>query len=78
MSVMSLRLPDSIHARARALSKRDRVSVNSFVASAVAEKISAFETEDYLSARAVRGSKAKFLSALACVPDQAPPGYDRL
>jgi len=38
MSALSLRLPDSLHHRARVLSKRDRVSINQFVASAVAEQ----------------------------------------
>ena len=41
MSAISLRLPDSLHSRARLLSRRDHVSINQFVATAVAEKISA-------------------------------------
>ena len=36
------------------------VSINQFVATAVAEKISALETEDYLAQRAARASRAKF------------------
>ena len=72
MSALSLRLPDSIHDRARVLSKRDHVSINMFVATAVAEKISAMETEDYLYKRAKRGSREKFEMAMAQVPD-APP-----
>jgi hypothetical protein len=77
MSALSLRLPDSLHNRARVLSKRDRVSINQFVASAVAEKISALETEDYLNERAARASRKKFEAALQNIPDVEPDEYDR-
>ncbi len=76
MSAMSLRLPDSIHNRARVLSKRDHVSINLFVATAVAEKISAMETEDYLYKRAKRGSRKKFEMAMAQVPETNPVPRD--
>jgi len=77
MSAISLRLPDSLHDRARILSKRDHVSINQFVATAVAEKISALDTEDYLAKRAARASREKFETALAQVPDREPDGHDR-
>jgi len=47
------------------------------VATAVAEKISALETEDYLAQRAARASRAKFQAALAQVPDREPDEPDR-
>jgi predicted transcriptional regulator len=47
MSAIRLRLPDSLHNRVRDLSKKDHVSINQFVATAVAEKISALETQEY-------------------------------
>ena len=78
MSAISLRLPDSLHNRARVLSKRDHVSINQFVATAVAEKISALETEDYLTQRAARASRKKFEEALAQVPDREPDEHDRV
>ena len=77
MSAISLRLPDSLHNRARLLSRRDHVSINQFVATAVAEKISALETEDYLAQRGSRGSRRKFEAALAQVPDREPDAHDR-
>jgi len=77
MSALSLRLPDSLHNRARVLSKRDRVSINQFVAAAVAEKISALETEDYLSERAKRANRKKYEAALSTVPDREPDEHDR-
>ncbi len=77
MSAISLRMPNSIHDRARVLSKRDNVSINQFVATAVAEKISAMETADYLAQRAKRASRDKFEAALAQVPDREPDEHDR-
>jgi hypothetical protein len=78
MSTISLRLPDSLHNRVRSLSHKDHVSINQFVSTAVAEKLSALEAEDYLNERAKRGSKAKFRKAMSMVPDKEPLEFDRL
>jgi len=69
MAAVSLRLPDSIYEFAKELSSQDSVSLNQFIATAVAEKISALNTETYLKERASKGSKEKFLNALNKVPD---------
>lgn len=78
MSTMSLRLPDSLHERIRKLAKRDRISINQFAATAIAEKISAIETEEYLSERAKRGSRERFDRAISKVPDMEPEKEDLL
>jgi hypothetical protein len=78
MSTISLRLPDSLHQTARELSKKERISINQLITLALAEKISALMTEDYLAERAGRGSRAKFEQALAKVADVDPSDYDRL
>lgn len=77
MSALSIRLPDSLHHMARELAKHDQVSMNQFIASAVAEKVSALATEKYLSERAERASADKFKAALAQVPDVAPAAFDQ-
>jgi hypothetical protein len=41
MSVLSLRLPDSLHRMVREVAAKDSVSINQFIATAVAEKMSA-------------------------------------
>ncbi len=78
MSAINLRLPDSLHASAREMARQENVSVNQFIALALAEKLSASMTEDYLEARARRGSRARFERVLAKVPDVEPEEYDRL
>lgn len=78
MSTMSLRLPESLHEKARELAKKEGVSINQLVATALAEKLSALETVQYLEARGARASRERFLEAMAKVPDVAPiPGDER-
>lgn len=69
MSTLSVRLPDSLHKMAKEIAGEDRVSMNQFIASAVAEKVASLTTETYLKARAERASVNKFQAALAKVPD---------
>ena len=78
MSALSLRLPNSLHERARELARREGVSINQLVSSALAEKMSALLTEEYLGARARRGSRARYLAALARVPAVEPDAADVL
>ena len=78
MSTISLRLPDSLHESVRDLAKEDNISINQFVATALAEKMSALTTEKYLSERAVKGNKKKFKAALSKVKDVEPDTSDKL
>lgn len=77
MSAISIRLPDSLHRLARDIARQDQVSMNQFIASAVAEKVSALATEQYLNERAARGSSDKFRAALAHVPNTDAPTFDQ-
>ena len=77
MSNISLRLPNSLHNMAKQVAQQDQVSLNQFIASAVAEKISALTTETYLAERAAEGSREKFIAVLASVPKVEPEAYDR-
>jgi hypothetical protein len=45
---------------------------------AIAEKLSALETEDYLGKRSGRGSKEKFHRVLRKVPSKRPDSRDAL
>jgi len=78
MSTISLRIPDSLHETVRKLAEQENVSINQFITLALAEKVSALATEDYLGERAKRGSREKFERALAKVPDVEPDERDRL
>ena len=73
MSALSVRLPNSLHKHLQRLSKKEGISINQLITTAIAEKFSALETEEYLSARAARGSRTAFLEALRASPDVDPP-----
>jgi predicted DNA-binding ribbon-helix-helix protein len=77
MSTLSIRLPDSLHRMAKNIAAEDHVSMNQFIASVVAEKVSALTNETYLKERAQRASADKFKAALAAVPDSEPEDFDR-
>jgi hypothetical protein len=68
-----LRLPASIKRAAEDLAQEDGVSLNQFIASAVAEKVSALRTLDYLEARAKRADPAAFRAVLARAGRGYPP-----
>ena len=78
MSTISLRLPDSLHDKVRELAEKENISINQLVTLALAEKISALMTEEYLGNRAKRGSKKKFKMAMAKVPDTPAEERDRI
>ena len=78
MSTISLRLPESLHKRARELAKKENISINQFIATAVAEKMSALRGGECRERRAARGSRARFKRALARVADREPEARDRL
>jgi predicted transcriptional regulator len=78
MGALSLRLPESLHRKLGELAEREGVSINQLITSAVAEKMPALLTEEYLAARAKRASRRKFAAVLAKVPDVEPQDFDRL
>lgn len=78
MTALSLRLPQSLHQKVSELADREGISINQLISSAVAEKMSALMTEDYLKTRAARGSRRKFAAVLAKVADVPPDAIDEL
>ncbi len=78
MSVLSLRLPKTLHEQIRELAQEEGVSINQFVLLAVSEKVASIQTISYLEERAKRGSREQLLEILAKAPDVEPEEHDRL
>ncbi len=76
MSTISLRLPESLHKKARELAKQEDISINQLIATAVAEKMAALMTVDYLAERGSRGSRGKFDAVLGKVRRHARPAAE--
>lgn len=77
-ATLSLRLPETLHERARELARREGVSIDQLIVTALSEKMSALMTEGYLEQRARRGDRARFERALGKVRDRVPGPDDRL
>lgn len=77
MGTLSVRLPESLHGQLKNMAKKEGTSINHLITTAVAEKMSALLTVDYLAERAARGSREKFEAVLASVPDTVPDAWDR-
>jgi hypothetical protein len=78
MSKISVRLPNALHKQLRECARAEGTSMDQLVSSAVAEKLAALLSPQYLQARAKRASRKKFEAALKTVPDVEPPKFDRL
>jgi hypothetical protein len=76
MSTISLRLPDSLHKQVRELAKKESISINQLTA--IAEKMSALMTEEYLEGRAKRGGRRKFERVLRKVANASPDPGDAI
>ena len=78
MSIVQVQIPDSLHKSLADLAGHDGISIDQFVSTAIAEKLSALMTENYLKDRARRGNRAKYEAILLKVPDVEPEEYDRI
>ena len=78
MSTLSVRLPTSIHRQLRELAQKEGVAINQLITTAVAEKMAALLTVDYLQERASRGSRSRFDAVLRKVASRAPAQEDQL
>ena len=78
MSTISLRLPNSLHKHVRELAQKENISINQFIATALAEKMSALLAVEYIDERAKRASRLKFEQALAKVRNVPPVEGDEL
>ncbi len=78
MSTLSVRLPESLHKAAKMLAHKEHISINQLITLAIAEKISALETEGYLTKRAKQGDRKKYLDTLKSAPNVEPDDQDKL
>lgn len=74
----ALNAPESILAAARRAAKRDGVSLNQFISTALAEKVAALEAEEVFTRRAVRADRARFLEVLDRLGREPPQSGDEM
>ncbi|OSZ63420.1 YlcI/YnfO family protein [Hydrogenophaga sp. IBVHS2] len=74
----ALRLPASLKQGAEQLAREDGTTLNQFIVSAVAEKVSAMKTAQYFVERSGRGDLQAALALLGRPGGQPPAEDDRL
>jgi hypothetical protein len=67
-----------MHNKIKELAKKEGVSMNQLINSAVSEKLSALMTVEYLKERGEIGSREKFEKVLSKIPDNEPEEKDKL
>jgi len=73
-----LRLPRSLKEAVERLSREDRTSINQFVATAVAEKVSALQTAKYFADRKARADFKAFDKIMARKGGKPPRKGDEM
>jgi uncharacterized protein (DUF1778 family) len=74
----ALRLPNSLKKAAEQTARADGATLNQFIVTAVAEKLSALKTADYFVARAARADEAAFDRIMTRSGGQPPVPEDRV
>jgi hypothetical protein len=74
----ALRLPASLKKAVEAVAREDGTTLNQFIVSAVAEKLSALKTADYFTGRAARGDVDAALRILSRPGGEPPRPGDEL
>lgn len=77
-AVYQLRLPRSIKRAVEAYARADGVSMNQFMATAIAEKLSVLETTSFFEERAARADFDRFDQILAREGGETPISSDTL
>ena len=78
MATLSIRVPDSLHRAIKELATKEGYSMNQFLITAAAEKLSSLNTVDYLRARAERADLKGFDRIMKIVPSGPPDPGDEL
>ena len=77
-NTLTVRLPKSLHDGIKQLSKTEGISINQFLVTAAAEKMSALLTQSYLEKEAAKGKREDFDKVLKSVPAIEPEDYDKI
>ena len=77
MTALTVRLPNSVHQKVKELALRDEISVNQFIAAAVAEKVGVLRTTaEFLRERAGDAKPKDLLRYVRAAPKVPPMVHD--
>ena len=76
MSRVTVELPNSLHRKLEELAEKEGFSLEQFLTSAAAEKLSVMLQTEFLEREARKGTRKGFKKVLAAVPDVEPENPD--
>ena len=76
MSAVTVELPNSVYKKLEELAEKEGFSLEQFLASAAAEKLSVMLQTEFLEREASLGTRQAFERVLAAVPDVEPDNPD--
>jgi hypothetical protein len=76
MSQYAVELPETLLQEAQAVAQAEQTSLDDFVRLAIAEKIAAARTTQYVRTRAARADPQAFLAVLERIKQAAGPGVE--
>ena len=74
---VALRLLESLGMSLKEFSKHENISMNQFIATAIAEKLSTLKTYDHLQEKSNEGSARHLAAMLKKVPDREAEKFDK-
>lgn len=78
MSTLSISIPESIRQRVEGMAQADGVSIDSFIATILSQRVAVADAESYVRRRGDRGSAQQLLEILSQAPGVEPEPKDRL
>ena len=78
MTTISTKIPDTLLRQVKSIAEREDMTLDQFIALALASQVSSWHTAKSFAERAKRGDWQKSREILAKVPDTEPESYDKL
>lgn len=78
MTTISTKIPDTLFKHVQSIAEREDITIDQFIAIALASQISSWEAGKEYDERAKRGNWNRALEILDRAPDVEPPTEDRL
>ncbi len=77
MTTINTSIPDALFRQAQTIAAREEISLDQFIAIALASQVSVWDTRRSFAARAKNGDWEKAQAVLAQAPDTEPEDYDK-
>jgi hypothetical protein len=78
MITIQTELPEKLYEQARAMAKRENISVERLASLALAQALGVWQTQSIIAERAAKADRNAFLKFMDQVPDNEPVEGDRI